>query len=228
MKMYGYLRVSSKQQLLGGGLDRQRGSVESFVGENGHVLVDVFKEEGVSGATSVKDRPSFVRMMSEISRSGVKDVVVERLDRVARQYVVQEQIVVYLASKGVNLWVSSTGENVTEAVTSDPMKKAMIQMQGIFAELERSMIISRMNDGRARVIAEKGKCGGAKSWDEGNPEKKKQVILFYKAMNRKPRVRGKKPTFGRIAARLNDEGWTTLRNKPWSAQTLACFVKKYC
>jgi hypothetical protein len=49
---------------------------------------------------------------------------VERLDRLAREYVVQEQLLIYLASKGIVLLNASSGENITEAINSDPMKKA--------------------------------------------------------------------------------------------------------
>ncbi len=96
-------------------------------------------------------------------------------DRLAREYVVQEQLLVYLAAKGVTLWNASTGENVTEAVKADPMKKAVIQIQGVFAELEKSLLVNRLAKARERKRAENGKCEGAKGWDETEPERKAAI-----------------------------------------------------
>ena len=42
-------------------------------------------------------------MLTAILSNGVRTVIVERLDRLAREYGVQEQLLVYLAAKGVAL-----------------------------------------------------------------------------------------------------------------------------
>ena len=41
----------------------------------------------------------------------------------------------------------STGEDVTAAISNDPMTRAMIQIQGVFAELEKSRLVERMRRG---------------------------------------------------------------------------------
>jgi DNA invertase Pin-like site-specific DNA recombinase len=78
-------------------------------------------------------------MVSEIMKDGVDTILVESLDRLAREYRIQEQLLIYLASKGINLISANTGENVTKAISEDPMKKALIQIQGVFAELDKSL-----------------------------------------------------------------------------------------
>ena len=40
------------------------------------------------------------------------------------------------------------GENVTEAYLADPMKRALIQIQAVFAELEKSMIVKKLRAAR--------------------------------------------------------------------------------
>ena len=63
-------------------------------------------------------------------------LLLRSLDRLAREYRIQEQLFdLSWLPKGINLISANTGENVTRAITADPMKKAMVQMQGIFAEL---------------------------------------------------------------------------------------------
>lgn len=78
-----------------------------------------FREEGVLGTKGELDRPVFQEMMQEILRNGVKIIIVERLDRLAREHRVQESLLIYLASKDVTLINASTEENVTEAVQAD-------------------------------------------------------------------------------------------------------------
>ena len=45
---------------------------------------------------------------------------VESLDRLAREYRIQEQMLIYLASKNINLIASNTGENVHTSRYSRP------------------------------------------------------------------------------------------------------------
>jgi DNA invertase Pin-like site-specific DNA recombinase len=160
-------------------------------------------------------------MLTAILSNGVRAVIVERLDRLAREYVVQEQLLVYLAAKGITLWNASTGENVTEAVKADPMKKAVIQIQGVFAELEKSLLVNRLAKARERKRAENGKCEGAKGWDE--PERKAEILKVVRTMRRKPRNGGRPQSYQAIADRLNAEGMPPLKGGEWSAQLVRAF-----
>jgi DNA invertase Pin-like site-specific DNA recombinase len=154
VKAYGYLRVSGTGQVDGDGFDRQRELISRFADQAEIVIPRFYEERGISGAKGEKDRPAFQEMLTAILSNGVRAVVVERLDRLAREYVVQEQLLVYLAAKGITLWNASTGENVTEAVKADPMKKAVIQIQGVFAELEKSLLVNWLAKAKERKRAE--------------------------------------------------------------------------
>jgi DNA invertase Pin-like site-specific DNA recombinase len=136
---------------------------------------------------------------------------------------VQEQLLVYLASKGVTLWNASTGENVTEAVKADPMKKAVIQIQGVFAELEKSLLVNRLAKARERKRTENGKCEGAKGWDETEPERKAEILRVIKTMRRKPHNGGRPCSYQAIADHLNTAGMPPLKSGEWSAQLVRAF-----
>lgn len=223
IKAYGYLRVSGTGQVEGDGFDRQREVISGFADQAGIVISRFYEERGVSGTKGEADRPAFQEMLTAILSNGVRAVIVERLDRLAREYMVQEQLLVYLAAKGITLWNASTGENVTEAVKSDPMKKAVIQIQGVFAELEKSLLVNRLAKARERKRAENGKCEGAKSWEEIEPERKEEILKIIKKMRRKPRNQGRPSSYQAIADRLNAEGMRTLRGGEWSAQLVRSF-----
>jgi hypothetical protein len=55
----------------------------------GIIIPSFYEEKGVSGAKGEEDRPAFQEMLSAILSNGVRAVIVERLDRLAREYVVQ-------------------------------------------------------------------------------------------------------------------------------------------
>lgn len=222
LKAYGYVRVSGKGQVNGDGFRRQEQAIREYAQANGIELVHVYREEGVSGTTDETDREAFQAMMVDILKNGVRTIIVEGLDRLAREFRVQEQLVVFLASKGVALFAARTGENVIEAMTQDPMRKAMVQMQGIFAELEKSLLVKKLRAARERKREAEGKCEGRKSILEVNPE----LLELIRAARRKRR--GKKPaTYAVIAATLNDLGHKTLSGKPFTGTNVQTIVQRY-
>ena len=182
--------------------------------------MEVYREEGVSGTTDETDRPAFQEMVSAILKNGVRTVIVEGLDRLAREYRIQETLLVYLAAKGIILINARTGENVTEAISADPMKKALIQIQGVFAELEKNLLVKKLRVARKAKAEETGKCEGRKSYQEAAPE----LVARIKALYRKPR-NGKRKTLQQIAELLNAEGSFTLDGKPWTRQNLHRVIK---
>jgi DNA invertase Pin-like site-specific DNA recombinase len=169
MKAYGYLRVSGQGQVDGNGFERQEEAISRFAQKANIEIVQFFKEQ-VSGTTDSTEREVFQQMISAILRNGVRTIIVEGLDRLAREYRIQEQLLVYLAAKSIALYDARTGENVTESIASDPMKKAMIQMQGIFAELEKNLLVKKLRVARQSKKEEVGKCEGRKGYQD-NTEK---------------------------------------------------------
>jgi DNA invertase Pin-like site-specific DNA recombinase len=157
---YLYLRVSGLGQVDGFGFERQEKACRAFCKQSALKVAGVYREEGVSGTKGEEDRPAFQEMLAAILGNGVKTVVVESLDRLARELRVQETLIVYLAAKGVPLFSARTGENITEAVQTDPLRKALVQIQGVFAELEKSQLVRRLEKGRAAKRRAAGKCEG--------------------------------------------------------------------
>lgn len=217
VKAYGYLRVSGKGQLEGTGLDRQEAVIERYAKKAGYTVVKFFREEGISGTKEEADRPAFQEMISDILKNGVRTVIVEGLDRLAREYRIQETLLIYMASKGITLISARTEENITDAVESDPMRKALVQIQGVFSELEKSLLVKKLRTSRERVRKQKGKCEGAKSYKEMDPELVKEIKL----LRRPPKGVTKKRSFREIAVILNSEGRVTRRGQPFTANNVA-------
>lgn len=215
MRAYGYLRVSGAGQIGGDGFTRQREEIERHAKTAGIEIVKYYREEGVSGTADESDRPAFQEMVSAILKNGVRAIVIEGMDRLAREYRIQESLVIYLASKGITLISARTGEDVTEAMQADPMRKALIQMQGIFSELEKSMLVKKLKAARDRKREATGKCEGRKSLKEAKPDTWREIKRLY----RKPRL-GKRRAYREIADELNAQGHTTMAGKPFTAGNL--------
>jgi len=216
MRVYAYLRVSGKGQIVGHGFDRQLDSIKAFCEKQGYEVDRDFKEQ-VSGTKDETDRPEFSAMVTAILRDGVDTIIVESMDRLAREYRIQEQLLIYLASKDINLINASTGENYTKAISEDPMKKAMVQMQGIFAELDKSLLVKKLRKSRERVRQEKGKCEGRKSYKE--TEDGAEILREIRRLRRKRKGRIR-TTFNEIAVKLNEQGYTAANGKPFTGNTV--------
>ena len=222
IKAFGYVRVSGKSQLTGNGFDRQEDTINAYAEKAGYQIVRVFKEEAVSGTKGEADRPAFQDMMSEILRNGVRTVIIEGLDRLAREYRIQETLLIYMASKGVTLLSARTEEDVTEAIQSDPMRKALVQIQGIFAELEKNLLVKKLRKAREQVRIAKGKCEGRKGYAES--EQHEALLKRIKELRRKKPMQ-KRMTYQKVAERLNEEGYKTASGRLFTAMIVANLLR---
>ena len=210
------MRVSGKGQIVGTGFDRQLDTIQAYCDKADFEVDRVFSEQ-VSGTKGETDRPEFKAMIAEILRDGIDTVIVEALDRLARAYRIQEQLLIYLASKGINLISANTGENVTQAVTADPMKKAMVQMQGIFAELDKSLTVKKLRKAREKIRHDTGKCEGRKSYQE--TEEGAKILKEIRRLRRKRKGRLRR-TFNEIAEILNEQGHRATNGKAFTGNTV--------
>ena len=142
----GYRRVSSRDQIQGTGLDRQSTYIKKFALENAFQLKRIFTEKGISGV--VEKRPAFSEMIAFADAHNIKIIIIEDMTRLARELLLQMQLATFIASKEIHLYSANTGENISRAIYDDPMRKAMVQIQGVFSELERSTLSKRMIAGR--------------------------------------------------------------------------------
>ena len=116
---YAYTRVSGRGQLEGSGLERQKEGIDKFAENSGFNIKQTFREEGVSGTSSETERPAFQQMVFSILRNGVNHIIIESLDRMARDLQVQIQLCTYIASKNIHLISANTGENITQAILNE-------------------------------------------------------------------------------------------------------------
>ena len=211
-----YLRVSSKGQTNGDGFERQEQEINRYAKKHQIEIKAVYQED-VSGTADEMERPAFQELVSDLLKNGCRTVIVEGLDRLAREYRIQETLLIYLASKGITLINARTEENVTEAIQEDPMKKALIQIQGVFAELEKNLLVKKLRVARERKRAITGKCEGRKSYSERAPE----VLQEVKALRRKRKGVSRRTSFSQIAQILNEKGFRNSTGDLFNGKTVS-------
>ena len=65
-------------------LKRQIAAVESFATRNGYQVTETFRDDAVSGADAIEDRPGFASLLDRVEANGVRTVIVEDVSRFAR------------------------------------------------------------------------------------------------------------------------------------------------
>jgi DNA invertase Pin-like site-specific DNA recombinase len=202
-KAFAYIRVSGKGQLKGDGFPRQLQAIKTYAGEHDLKIVQVFREEGVAGNKESMDRPAWAAMMTTLLGNGVKTVIIEKLDRLARDLMVQEATIADLAKNGIAL--ISVAE--PDLMATDPTRILMRQMLGAVAQYDKSQIVLKFRGARLRKRIAEGRCEGRKPF--GRDESEKAALERMKAL------RAEGLAFDRIAERLNLEGVPTRTGKRW-------------
>src|ERR1035437_4412784 len=156
-KAFAYLRVSSRGQASGHGFERQEEAIRAFARTAKVEIVSVFRDAHTG---TEADRPAFVEMLAAILSNGVVTIVVESLDRLARDIVIQTGLLGELRKRGVALIAANTGEDVT--AIDDPMREALISIQGVFAQLDKKLLVRKLRVAREAKRESTGHCEGTK------------------------------------------------------------------
>jgi len=220
-KAFGYIRVSGKSQIDGDGFKRQEKAIKEYAKTSGFKIEAVYKEEAVSGTLDEKERPAFQEMVSAILKNGIRTIIIEGMDRLARNLQIQTALITYIASKKITLISARTEQDITKAVMSDPMQRALVQIQGVFSELEKNLLVKKLKAARDRKKEGVGKCEGRKSYQESNPE----LIAEITRLRRKPR-NGKRLSLKKTLDSLNQNGFTTNAGKPFTLAVLKNIIYK--
>lgn len=200
---FAYLRVSGKGQVDGDGFARQLAAIEAYAKVNGLRLAKVFREEGVSGTKELDNRPALQQLLAAVASRNVSVVLIEKLDRLARDLMIQETILRDLQRRGVTL--VSTME--PDLCSDDPSRKLVRQIMGCIAEYEKSMIVSKLAGARKRMRARTGVCEGRKPYGERKGERR--------VIDRILALRAAGEAMDTIAETLNNEGLRPRSGRQW-------------
>ncbi|MBI1741880.1 recombinase family protein [Candidatus Acetothermia bacterium] len=144
LKLFGYIRVSTKGQVKApGGLRAQEEQIRKWCELQGHKLLKLHSDPGIS---SIDKRPAFEKMLKELEAKKADGVVVTKLDRFGRS--VQDLVLHINQLQDRMQHFISVGDNID---TSTPNGRLLFHILAAFAEFEREIIRERMKAGRARA-----------------------------------------------------------------------------
>lgn len=140
--VFGYVRVSTENQLENYSIDEQVERIEGYCKAKGWVLLKTYTDGGFSGGNT--DRPALQQMIAAIRERQADAVVVYKLDRLSRSQkdtltLIEDE---FLANHADFV---SINENFD---TSSPFGRAMIGILSVFAQLEKDQITERFTMGR--------------------------------------------------------------------------------
>lgn len=218
MRVTGYCRVSTAEQAADGlSLDAQEGRIRAWCEAQGAELVEVIRDEGVSGTKLLADRPGGRRVAHELdTRKPTTDaVVVVRMDRLGRD--AAEQIALLKRFRTGKVGLVAIAQQIDLAT---PHGRAMAQIGAVFSELERALIAERTTEALAELRSQGRAWNHAPfGWQsvEGylEPDPDEQETLA-----RAQELRDEGKGFKRIADMLNEEGLPTKRGGPWHAMSV--------
>lgn len=152
MPVYGYARVSTNRQIENSSIESQIEAIRArFPG------VAVFVDDGVSGSVPLFERPAGRELNAKLCEGDT--IVLAKLDRGFRSVEDFCRTLEELSVDGIDVSVLNLGGG--EPIGKNAIARAMVQMLAVFAELERSMIAERTEEGRAVAKAEGRHLGGS-------------------------------------------------------------------
>ncbi len=170
MKTFGYVRVSTIEQEAGYGPEVQERAIRDYVevkklGGAGGPRDVAIVSESFSGET-IYERREFVALLAEareLAKSGeTVHIVFFSSDRLSRDLMGQETVVASSFEDGFRLHSTRSHEAdlFDPAYARDPMRTAIRQFFGLFNQLDKAMIKSRLDGGLFAKAATGGSTGG--------------------------------------------------------------------
>ena len=228
MRVVSYLRVSTDKQADEGlGLDVQRAAVKKWARTEGHRIVGEFVDQGVSGSNGIESRDALPDALGLLRDGSATGLIVYRLDRLARDLVLQEQLLAEVRRLGAEVFSTSAGESAYLVDDpDDPSRRLIRQILGAVNEYERGMIRLRLRSGRARKAHVGGYAyGGPPFGFEASNGELVAVPEEQSVIDEVVALHGDGKSLRTIADDLNQRGVPARRGR-WHPSTVARIVRR--
>ncbi len=141
-----------------------------------------------------------------------------------RALTVQEATLALFWKLGAKVYAADTGEVLPDD-PDDPMRTAIRQVIGVFAQLDRAMVTKRLRDGRASKAATGHKAVGAYPYGyhgegKGRDRDAAPDQVEQAAVERIRELRRHGRSYREIASTLDAEGLKPRRAERWSAMAV--------
>jgi DNA invertase Pin-like site-specific DNA recombinase len=223
VKLAAYTRVSTIGQVREGyGLDAQRADIRAWAKSDHHRIMLWCSDEGISGANGVDTRHGLYEALQAVQDGRVQGIVFTSLDRLARKMTEQEGVLAEVWRAGGHVFSLGDGGEILEDDPDDPMRTAIRQMRGVFAQLERGLIRQRMAKGRREKKAQGGYVAGSPRF--GMKAHDKALVLHEveaAVVARINELREEGLSLRAIVRQLGADGVPSKRGARWHPTTVA-------
>lgn len=202
-KTIAYIRVSTLKQLDGAGPEQQQASISAWALARG-VLIDEFARDAESGDEEDREEIFRLKQMAEAGTLGT--IVVDRLDRFARDLLVHEKLYKFFRERGVKVVC------VSQEFDDSPSGVAMRQMLAVFSQLDKANRIAHLRQCKKAKVASRGTSSGGTppyGFELAGNGKLQLVPGETKLVVRTFELRDRGLGFTEIARLLAEEGFRT-------------------
>lgn len=225
MKVIGYARVSSVEQMENTSLEAQKKAMQDYCRLKNFDLVAICQDAGVSGSKPLCERKEGGLFVEAINKGIVQGVLITKLDRAFRDTIDCLQNVRAWENQGISLHIIDLGGASVD--TASPSGRFTLTVLAAAAEMERARIQERCNEGR-RARRQEGKRIGEIPYGydlEYNTNKlvenngEQEVVRFIRDL------RSSNASLRFIAKTLNQKHLTK-KGRSWRAQQVANILKR--
>ncbi len=216
VKAVSYIRVSGLSQADLDGPERQRLAIAEYAKQHGMTIEHEFFDAGIRGTKDFDDRPGLVELLEQ-KPNGIRVIIVEKLDRIARDLMIQESVLAKLKQNG--FIVISVAE--PDLMSDEPSRVLIRQILGAFYEFERKMIVSKLKVAKDRKRASGGKADGAYGYG-CHPKRPTEVPILEKMRG----MREGGMSIRAVTERLNSVGLRPRRGTVWQENTIARILRR--
>jgi site-specific DNA recombinase len=215
-RVAGYVRVSQERAAKNGySLGAQEQEVRRFVVYKGWTLVDLYREEGVSGYR--KDRPAMDRLLADAKARKFDVAVFPSIDRAGRS--VRDVIEIDRALRVAGVDTVFLREGVD---TSTPTGELFRNIMASRAEFEGRVISERLSKGKRKKASEGGYTGGWVPYGYRRTDETTIAVVPDEAVvvKRIFRWAAEGQSLPSIAKTLRDENAPTRNGGAWRPSTI--------
>ena len=138
---------------------RQRDACQVYAVANDLKITAEFYDAAVSGADPVASRPGFAAMLEAMLGNCARIVLVESVDRFARDLVVQITGHELLKSKGITLVPVNAPNHFEDETPTATMVRSIL---GAVSQFEKEALVLKLRKARDRKRQTQGRCEGRK------------------------------------------------------------------
>jgi len=202
-----YLRVSTRKQIYGSGISRQRENLYRYARAHDIDIKYDYIDDGVSGTLPLIERPALKAALEDCIADSIKLLLVENTDRLGRDQINTEVACQTFVKAGIRIIITQDDYEIT--AHESPNAKFIRTVMSALAELNAAMIRGRTRIGWLKAVAN--------GWVPGAPRAGKRigeeetVVMLKKLCGRQPD--GRLLYRAQIAEEMNRLGYRTRKNR---------------